>query len=120
MVGLESDFPLSKEEKARLKRKALRQQSEIPMISLASPHGAVALDTAFTWQANFQSPQWHIVLLSEQRRELAWSPPQVATIYRPEGQFREAMSKPGLYYWYAVGTKGGSQVRSDLTPIEVR
>lgn len=92
-------------------------------ITLAGPRGRVpapAPGVVFTWHADFQASEWRLVLLSAEHRELAWSSPQTAMTYRPEGWFRQVLNRPGRYSWYAIGTKGGSQVRSDLVDIEVR
>jgi len=119
-LALNPAYPLSRQEVAQLKAQAQVVGPQGPVITPESPRGLTLVDAEFRWRADFESPSWRIVLLSGDRLELAWSAPQHGTCYRPEGEFRAALARGGRYYWYAVGTKDGSQIRSDTTAILVR
>jgi hypothetical protein len=102
---------------AALKAGAQVVRPKLPAVTPESPRGPIAVNAEFRWHADFQATAWRVVLLSDNRQELVWSPPQRGMTYRPEGDFRAALQRGGCYYWYAVGSKGGSDVRSEITPI---
>jgi hypothetical protein len=111
-VAFDPDYPVSRSNVTQLKGQA--------RITPQNPRGPTQADEEFRWQADFESPEWRLVLLSSNRSELAWSAPQGGRSYRPEGDFRIALERRGRFYWYVVGSKGGSQVRSAITAILVR
>jgi hypothetical protein len=119
-LALDPAYLLSRQEVAQLKARAQVVRPQGPVIIPESPRGVTLVDAEFRWRADFESPNWRIVLLSSDQLELARSTPQHGTCYRPEGKFRAALAKGGRYYWYAVGTKDGSQIQSATTAILVR
>ncbi len=112
VVAFDPDYPVS--------RPGVTQLKDQKRITPQSPRGPTLVGAEFRWHAAFESPEWRIVLLSGDRQELCWSPPQRGMAYSPEGEFRAALEKRGRYYWYVVGAKDGSPVRSDVTAILVR
>ncbi len=119
-VALDPDFHVSRDEVPRLKPPSPKKPSGAPAVIPETPRGLMSADTRFRWRSDVRCSEWRVVLLSGDRRELAWGLPQRAKSYRPEGRFRAALEPGGTYYWRVVGTKDRSQVRSDLVPIQVR
>jgi hypothetical protein len=90
--------------------------------SVDSP--AVVFDQAsertFSWHSTVAAGSWQVMLLDENRHEIAWGAPTRQPRYRPEGEFRAALAAGRGRYWYAVGEAAGRRLRSDPTLVTPR
>jgi len=119
--AFDSNWPVPLGEQLQAARKAAAPgDPPVHSLEVRAAGEAPAAGLEFAWEARFESPDWRVVLLDGQHRELAWSRALPGTIYRPEGDFARVLQTGSGRFWYVLGQYDGRQLRSVICPIEPR